>query len=240
LVSVRSATEAETALSAGADIIDVKEPSRGSLGMANAATIAEVVAMVAGRAPVSAALGDLCDQRVLPPLPGVAWGKLGYLPASWQLAHMSVHWLLAEREVLPTILVPVFYADAERIPGPTKIEPRLRTIESHLARFLSPPRGLARGRGVLVDTAVKDGCGLLQWYSPSRLRELCERCHAAGLFVALAGSLSHEDVELLLAEVRPDIIAVRGAACERGERGAAVSADAVAALKDLIRAGSPA
>ncbi len=37
LVSVRSAAEAEIALSAGADLIDVKEPSRGSLGAADPA-----------------------------------------------------------------------------------------------------------------------------------------------------------------------------------------------------------
>ena len=37
LVSVRSAAEAEVALGAGADLIDVKEPSRGSLGAADPA-----------------------------------------------------------------------------------------------------------------------------------------------------------------------------------------------------------
>ena len=35
LVSVRSAAEAITALEAGADVIDVKEPSRGALGAAS-------------------------------------------------------------------------------------------------------------------------------------------------------------------------------------------------------------
>jgi uncharacterized protein (UPF0264 family) len=36
LVSVANAAEARTALEGDADIIDVKDPSRGSLGMADA------------------------------------------------------------------------------------------------------------------------------------------------------------------------------------------------------------
>ena len=60
LVSVRSAAEAEAALRGGADVIDVKEPGRGPLGRADDAVIADVVRLVAGRRPVSAALGELC------------------------------------------------------------------------------------------------------------------------------------------------------------------------------------
>src|SRR6266496_2650971 len=61
LVSVRSVAEALTALAGGADVIDVKEPSRGSLGAADDDTISAVVRAVNGRAPVSAALGELVD-----------------------------------------------------------------------------------------------------------------------------------------------------------------------------------
>ena len=50
LVSVRDATEAAAALHGGAGLIDVKEPARGPLGRADAATIAAVVQTVAGRA----------------------------------------------------------------------------------------------------------------------------------------------------------------------------------------------
>ena len=51
LVSVRNAAEAEIALEAGADLIDVKEPKRGSPGAADVATIESVVQAVAGRVP---------------------------------------------------------------------------------------------------------------------------------------------------------------------------------------------
>src|SRR5215468_9568595 len=78
LISVRDAAEAEAALRGGADVIDVKEPRRGSLGRADAATIAAVVACVAGRRPVSAALGELVEPgSEAVPGPGLSFVKWG-------------------------------------------------------------------------------------------------------------------------------------------------------------------
>ncbi|MEQ9409238.1 MAG: (5-formylfuran-3-yl)methyl phosphate synthase [Fuerstiella sp.] len=67
LVSVRSGDEAEIAVTAGADIIDVKEPAAGSLGYAGRTVIADVLNAVNGRCPVSAALGECVDHLQLPP-----------------------------------------------------------------------------------------------------------------------------------------------------------------------------
>ena len=58
LVSVRSADEVAAALEGGADIIDVKEPAKGPLGMAEAEVVAAVVDRVKGKVPVSAAMGE--------------------------------------------------------------------------------------------------------------------------------------------------------------------------------------
>src|SRR5437879_1712661 len=90
LISVRSAAEAESALAGGAALIDVKEPERGSLGRASDATIAEVIACVAGRAAVSAALGELLDAGSVPypdaRLAFMKWGLAGAAMAGdWQL-----------------------------------------------------------------------------------------------------------------------------------------------------------
>src|SRR5262249_61791459 len=59
LASVRDAAEAEVALACGADIIDLKDPSRGALGAVSLDAIAATVRSVGGRAPVSATIGDL-------------------------------------------------------------------------------------------------------------------------------------------------------------------------------------
>ncbi len=58
LVSVRSVEEVREALVGGAHIIDIKEPSRGALGAADADVIRAVAAEVPPSIPVSVALGD--------------------------------------------------------------------------------------------------------------------------------------------------------------------------------------
>ena len=59
LASVANADEAQIALQSGAAIIDCKDPLRGALGALAPGEIRKIVARVAGRAPVSATLGDL-------------------------------------------------------------------------------------------------------------------------------------------------------------------------------------
>src|SRR5271169_3474641 len=59
LASVRSAEEALFAFQAGADLIDAKDPSHGTLGSVSPDTLRAIVAAVAGRRPVSATVGDL-------------------------------------------------------------------------------------------------------------------------------------------------------------------------------------
>ncbi|HNI07365.1 MAG TPA: (5-formylfuran-3-yl)methyl phosphate synthase, partial [Thiobacillaceae bacterium] len=64
LASVTGAEEARLALAAGADLIDCKNPAAGALGALPRATVAEVLAAVGGRRPVSATIGDFPDMAV--------------------------------------------------------------------------------------------------------------------------------------------------------------------------------
>src|SRR5437763_12115741 len=113
LVSVRSAEEARMALAGGADIIDVKEPLRGSLGMANAEIIQAVVNEIAGRAPVSAALGELVDFQSIPSVTGVSWFKIGLCGMAGKDFQLS--WQQCRIESSPARLLGVYYADHERV-----------------------------------------------------------------------------------------------------------------------------
>ena len=78
LVSVADAADAAAAVDGGADIIDAKDPSRGPLGPVTASALVGILATVAGRRPVSAALGDPGDGADAPvgPFGGVAFVKL--------------------------------------------------------------------------------------------------------------------------------------------------------------------
>lgn len=209
LVSVRSADEALAALAGGADLIDVKEPARGSLGRAPDATIAAVVAAVAGRVPVSAALGELYRDGPSGVPAGVSYVKWGLAGAAGRPDFPSL-WL-AERDRLPPGVTPVAvaYADWHRAEAPDPVA---------VAGFGFPV--------LLIDTFVKDGTGLRDHLDeipqpPSRL--------------ALAGSLDGGAIGGL-SRLRPDWFAVRAAACADGDRGGPIDPDRVRRLKSLVEA----
>ena len=117
------------------------------------------------------------------------------------------------------VLVAGAYADARRVAhGP-------------LAPELLPRVARAAGVGVcLLDTAVKDGRGLLDWLSPDELASLVDDAHDAGLQVALAGALRAEDLPAIRA-TGADIVGVRSAACSDGRRSGSLEAARVRALR---------
>ncbi len=59
LASVTGPEEAEVALAGDADIIDLKDPSRGALGAVSPQTVRQAVKAIGGRRAVSAVTGDL-------------------------------------------------------------------------------------------------------------------------------------------------------------------------------------
>jgi uncharacterized protein (UPF0264 family) len=63
LASVTTPEEAEVAVQAGADLIDLKNPNDGAVGALPASTINACLETVAGRRPVSATIGDLPMER---------------------------------------------------------------------------------------------------------------------------------------------------------------------------------
>ncbi len=110
LVSVRSAAEALAALAGGAALIDAKEPARGSLGRAEDAIIRDIVIAVAGRTPVSAALGEWAEDTDNVPdadLAYVKWGLAGCANRpSWRDALSR----LLDRQQRPQVVLTA-YAD---------------------------------------------------------------------------------------------------------------------------------
>lgn len=221
LISVRNAAEARAALAGGADIIDVKDPAAGPLGRAIPQTIDEVIAAVDGACPVTAALGELVDDDGRDLSPHVAFAKLGLARAPGRWRNDLTNRAAA---VGPSRFVAAAYADHSRVAAPLVGAVLQWAIRQRVA-------------GLLIDTALKDGRGLLHWCEPAILRRWIDEAHRAGLFVALAGALTPID----LARCRglgADVIAVRGAACEDQQRDGAVDPRRVADLKALLAAGS--
>ena len=225
LVSVVDAGEARAAAAAGADIIDVKNPAEGSLGAPSPSVIADIRAAVPAALPVSAAIGDM------PNLPGTAalaalgaahsgaaFVKVGLWGASTEADAVAL--LRAVREAAPdAVVVAGAYADARRVP------------HAPLAPELLPRVARAAGVDVcLLDTAVKDGRGLLDWLSPEALTALVDEAHELGLEVALAGALRAEDLPVVRA-TGADIAGVRSAACAGGRRTGSLDPARVRALR---------
>ncbi len=226
LVSVRDATEALAALAGGADVIDVKEPERGSLGAAETTTIAAVVRAVNGRAPVTAAAGELIDFAHAPqaPIPaGVSLFKIGLAGcgsvANWQSRWKEMIAIMWPHADAPRHAVAVAYADWRIADAPQPVEVFRAAVD-----FRCP--------ALLIDTWNKSAGPLFDHWSGQELRRFVQFVRSQKLLVVLAGSLVGESL-VAAARLRPDLLAVRTAACDAGRAGH-VSRDRVASLRKAI------
>jgi len=210
LVSVQSPAEALAALEAGADLIDVKDPSKGSLGRPHHETIAAILAAVGDKIPVSAALGEWSENALTEacwhlelPLAYVKWGLAGY--------GNNPGWgenLLETRRQVPahTEVVLVSYVDFEDANSPPPIE---------LVKFAKRYRYST----FLFDTCYKDGSTLLDHMPIEQLKEFIESLKKSKIAVALGGSLKLDQVKQLK-NLGANWLAVRGAVCVGGARDA--------------------
>jgi uncharacterized protein (UPF0264 family) len=222
LASVRDPAEAEIALLAGADIIDLKDPAQGALGAVDRRSSIAIISAVARRRPVSATIGDVpmeperirnaVEDRIAL---GVDVVKVGLFPGGDPRACLAE--LRPRAEHVGLVLV----AFADAMPG-----------------FDAVGAAAAIGaRGIMLDTADKSFGSLRSHLGTRDLSGFVARAKAHGLVVGLAGSLGREDVMPLLA-LRPDLLGFRGALC-RGSRNAALDPDACAAIRALIPDAGP-
>ena len=229
LVSVQNADEVTAALQGGADILDVKQPAAGPLGMATT----ETLQLIAQRArelnpaiPLSAALGELRDwcttTAAIPNLipPEVCYLKTGLSEtAGWD--GWEQRWLDLAGQLQPCRnWVTVAYADSQRSHSPDP----LVLVEAAIR---------ARSPVFLIDTWQKDSTCLLDWCSADLLQLIRRKTAAAGIQLALAGQLRANHLAEI-AQSAPDIIAVRGAVCEAGSRSAQICAERVRELSDRL------
>lgn|SRR5262245_1232624 len=226
LVSVSNEAEAAAALDGGADLIDAKDPANGALGAVSLTALEQIAAVVGGRRPLSAALGDAVDEQSVAAdahefaRRGCAFVKIGFPemdadPRAGALLSAAVRGLEAVACGSCRVIA-VAYADRCR---PDSL------------RLLIPLAVRAAARGVLVDTSDKGGPGLLDLVGADRLAELIAEAHDAGLLIALAGRLGPDDLPLIC-HLGADVAGVRGAACDGGRSGRVVATQ-VRTLKAL-------
>ncbi|MDA0283164.1 MAG: hypothetical protein O3B13_19395 [Planctomycetota bacterium] len=247
LVSVQSTTEATAAVTGGCEILDVKDPSRGSLGMAAVSVIEDVLGLgLSVGVPVSAALGEVCDWasdssfhggdgQPTAALSHLSFTKIGLAnliheknwSTRWQDTMSFLAQLLSPAADGPRRQwVAVIYADWQQAAAPSPDE----VVDHVLSCGSSTENQIA---GVLVDTWSKKSGRLLDSMTVEQLRKLGERVRKSNRFFAIAGRLQTHTLDALV-PVHPDIIAVRSAVCRGEVRTSVVDAEAVRQLRTEI------
>ncbi len=223
LVSVRNVGEAMIAARAGADFIDLKEPSRGALGALDVAQVGRIVGALRQRRislPVSATIGDypaaareaIAAQVDAVGACGVDYVKVGIEPEPG--APSVARDLLAMLAAAVPAIVPVFIAD--------------RGLDLSLVAAACS-MGFP---GVMVDTAENRGGSVLERVDPAALRRFVDTVRGAGRLAGVAGALRRADLPALLA-LAPDFAGFRSALC-LGDRAQALQGGLVRSLAHAL------
>jgi len=201
LASVASVEDAQ-AVAGVVDVVDLKAPGRGALGMLDARRVRDIARACGGRGVLSAALGEapiaadaLAEACATMDECGVDFLKLGVHDD----AARSTIDALAVRAGSARFVGVLF---ADRSPDFALLD--------HLAG--------AGFSGAMLDTWDKRHGALLDVLAADRIVEFVSRVHALGMFAGLAGSLKPEHLAQVLAWA-PDFVGFRGAICEGGRTG---------------------
>ncbi|VAX20233.1 hypothetical protein MNBD_NITROSPINAE03-1338 [hydrothermal vent metagenome] len=214
-------------IAGAADLLDVKDPSKGSLGAPDIETVRDIKKAV-GSAPLSVALGDLDNKTV----------ELGLSMAA------------AGADIIKIGLADIRRAKAIGVFKTLKkyLPPKARIVAAAYAdagyhRFFSslglPSFAVEAGAdGILIDTFEKSGRKLFDFLSAHKLASIMCEARGLKLMTALAGSLGVDDIEEV-ALAAPDFVGFRSAITISGNRnGHGVDPCKVSLLKDrLIKAG---
>ena len=224
MVSVQNLPEALEALKGGADIVDVKNLQEALVGSAHPQVVKEVREAVPSEHHASVTLGVVPNQVGTVAMAVYTAGvlnatsvKVGFMATEYELA---VEILQASRDALEgteTKLIGSLFAD----------NPLYSGLDPH--RMVDLARD-GRCDGFLVDTLTKDGRNLFDFLSEQDLRDMVFGGKELGMSTALSGHLRIEDLHEL-ARINPDIVGVRGAVCQKGDRESGVHWEAVAEFR---------
>ncbi len=225
LASVSSVTEALLVLSANVDIIDLKQPAAGALGALDSNLVRQIVAVIDGRCPVSATIGDLPMQ----PDPvfnavkamaetGVDYIKIGFFPEGDWLGTVNKLAALSRQNIA---LIAVLFADIQ--PDPSIVD----SLKD------------AGFTGVMLDTMDKQNGSLMQVMDISEIKRFVRLAKARQLLCGLAGSLKLEDIPELMS-YQPDYLGFRGALCMQHDRTAQLNKASIMQIKQAMQDTVPA
>ena len=219
LISVKNLDETQLVLSAGVDIIDLKDPNTGALGALDLQETIRIVRLVDGLAIVSATVGehhlqlnDLVQAIEERAEIGIDIVKIAVSPLFYD-ENFIVE--LAKLSIAGIKIVAVFFADA-------KLDLELLAVLKKIGFY-----------GAMLDTQTKQN-DLLQVQSKELLQAFVTQCEKHGLKSGLAGSLKPQYIEFLC-EINPTYIGFRGGVCENSLRNTSLSSPKVYEVRDMLQ-----
>ncbi|MCX7076183.1 MAG: (5-formylfuran-3-yl)methyl phosphate synthase [Methylococcales bacterium] len=218
LASVRDWEEAQIALNAHVDIIDLKQPDFGALGALEIDTIRDIVTKIDFRCPVSATIGDLPMQAdtifgavQATAKTGVDFVKIGFFP--------NGNWLSIVEKLRPLTskyqLIAVLFADEK---------PNIHFISALKQNGFS---------GVMLDTMDKQHGSLTQMMPLDTIQTFVALAKKHSLICGLAGSLRAEDIAVLL-PLEANYLGFRGALCADHNRIQTIDNNALQTIHQLL------
>lgn len=235
LISVKNVEEAKIAFKAGVDLIDLKDPEKGAMGMIDFSLVSQIQNSLPSDLSFSMACGELRDMPNLPlSFPnGMTFYKFGM--SHCENSGVWFENLLLLKDQIKQIndsafIVPVLYAD---FLNANSIKP-LQLLE-----YLCDHSFYA----IMIDTWLKDGSSVLDWITISELLKIQNKCNDNNIKFALAGSIDLISTGRLIAEgVMPAWFGYRGAICLGRSRNQTIdfdlTLDLVAGVKRLSYLGA--
>ncbi len=231
-MSIINPREADIIMHTKVDIVDIKDPSRGSLGIPNIDLLIDVATKICNVYECSTALGDLTGINPLISYTAFAISSIGlnYIKAGLEVKDKDIGMEIG-RSIIEGVslsskkskIVLVGYADYLRI---NSIDP---ISVAEIAYRVGAD-------GIMIDTRIKDGKNTFQFLDDSYLEKFVSLARNYNLFTAIAGSLSIEHICKAI-EIGFDVIGFRGAACNGGRMGS-VSRDRINRIINEVRACS--
>jgi len=231
IITVIKKEEVQKAVNGGCDVLDIKNPSEGSLGATFPWVIKEIMDVTPKEVETSIAIGDV------PNLPGtISLAVSGairfnpnYIKIGLKGTKNQAEALNLVSKVVNTIkhfnsytkVVVAGYADYKRT---TTLNP-----------MIIPEIAEKAGADVvMIDTLIKDGKNLFDMMKIDEIESFVNECHKRNLKAALAGSLNETHIETIC-NIGADFFGVRGAICEKGKRNGNLKTELIIRLTKKIK-----
>ena len=223
LVSVKSKQESTLACKSGVDFIDIKDPSKGALGVAKIETVTEIVKNVKKigfSGLISTTFEDTKSRKSDAErevffkylLSGIDLLKIGITNSHLSCENFFNYFnksLIEEIKKNTKIKEKKFLVPVLLMSKNFDFSVLSKILTSHIFDLYY---------GLMIDTNIKDNGSLFDLFTKKEIIEIKKLCVEKKLNFGIAGSLKSSDISLVK-EINPTWVGFRGGVCKKGRTG---------------------